>query len=51
MATLNGSWGHGAVGGQLNAPIVGILLVMREPYNINNDSYLSGGINVNTYLA
>ena len=32
IATLSGSWGNGALGGQLNAPIVGILLIVREPY-------------------
>lgn len=31
MATLSGGWRHGAMSGQLNAPIVGIGLVMREP--------------------
>lgn len=49
-ATLSRSWRHGATGGQLNAPIVGILLVMREPY-ISNDFYPSESINANTYLA
>lgn len=31
-ATLNGIWRLRAMGGQLNGPIMSILLVMREPY-------------------